>query len=89
MPGPRAKVRPEIADSERQHSGALTMADDTVRILCPNLNCRKVLAVPKTARGKTVRCKGCQMNIRVPSLVVAPVAPPTADAAPAQPAAKR
>ncbi|MBS0186794.1 MAG: hypothetical protein JSS51_01925 [Planctomycetes bacterium] len=42
------------------------MAADTVRIMCPNLTCRKVLAVPGNARGKTVRCKNCGTNIRVP-----------------------
>ncbi|HEX8876415.1 MAG TPA: hypothetical protein VF777_06680 [Phycisphaerales bacterium] len=42
------------------------MAAETVRIMCPNLTCRKVLAVPENARGKTVRCKGCGTNIRVP-----------------------
>ncbi|MBL8875928.1 MAG: hypothetical protein JNM86_09060 [Phycisphaerae bacterium] len=44
------------------------MAADTVRIMCPNLTCRKVLAVPGNARGKTVRCKNCGTNIRVPGL---------------------
>lgn len=39
---------------------------ETLRILCPNLTCRKILAVPVSARGKTVRCKGCQTNIRIP-----------------------
>ena len=39
---------------------------DTVRIMCPNLVCRKVLAVPSAARGRTVRCKICGTNIRVP-----------------------
>lgn len=39
---------------------------ETIRIMCPNLVCRKILAVPTSARGKTVRCKGCQTNIRVP-----------------------
>lgn len=39
---------------------------DTVRIMCPNLTCRKILAVPVSARGKTVRCRGCATNIRVP-----------------------
>jgi hypothetical protein len=34
--------------------------------MCPNLTCRKVLAVPETCRGKTVRCKACSTNIRVP-----------------------
>lgn len=42
------------------------MPAETVRIMCPNLTCRKVLAVPENARGKTVRCKGCGTNIRVP-----------------------
>lgn len=39
----------------------------SIRIMCPNLTCRKVLAVPKTARGKTVRCKTCGTNIRIPA----------------------
>jgi hypothetical protein len=34
--------------------------------MCPNLTCRKVLAVPPVARGKTVRCRSCGTNIRVP-----------------------
>ena len=38
-----------------------------VRIMCPNLTCRKVLSIPEMARGKTVRCKACGTNIRVPS----------------------
>jgi len=38
-----------------------------VRIMCPNLTCRKVLSIPEMARGKTVRCKSCGTNIRVPS----------------------
>lgn len=45
----------------------------TVRIMCPNLSCRKLLAVPESARSKTVRCKACHTAIRVP------------DAPPAQP----
>jgi hypothetical protein len=43
------------------------MAADAVRIMCPNLTCRKVLAVPRSARGKTVRCRNCGTSIRVPS----------------------
>ena len=43
------------------------MADQRmVRIMCPNLTCRKVLSIPELARGKTVRCKSCGTNIRVP-----------------------
>lgn len=42
------------------------MSQETVRIMCPNLTCRKVLAVPSTARGKTVRCRACSTSIRIP-----------------------
>ena len=42
------------------------MASENVRILCPNLSCRKVLAVPAAARGKTVRCRNCGTNIKIP-----------------------
>ncbi len=44
------------------------MSGGNVRIMCPNLVCRKVLAVPSDCRGKTVRCRNCGTNIRVPSL---------------------
>ncbi|MFI4914907.1 MAG: hypothetical protein ACIAS6_00190 [Phycisphaerales bacterium JB060] len=40
--------------------------DTGIRIMCPKLTCRKVLAVPTSARGKTVRCKACGTAIRVP-----------------------
>lgn len=43
------------------------MASETVRIMCPNLNCRRVLAVPESARGKTVRCKNCGTAVSVPT----------------------
>lgn len=39
----------------------------TLRIMCPNLACRCVLAVPEGARGKIVRCRQCGTNVRVPS----------------------
>lgn len=42
------------------------MAEESVRIMCPNLLCRKVLAVPQSARGKTVRCRACSTAIRIP-----------------------
>lgn len=35
--------------------------------MCPNLVCRKILAVPNECRGKTVRCRNCGTNIRVPA----------------------
>ncbi len=39
--------------------------------MCPNLTCRRVLAVPENLRGKTVRCKNCSTNIKVPAKVEA------------------
>lgn len=42
------------------------MTEQVIRIRCPNLACRRILVVPITARGKVVRCSGCQKNIRVP-----------------------
>ncbi|MEX2219784.1 MAG: hypothetical protein WD749_13610 [Phycisphaerales bacterium] len=48
---------------------------ETLRVMCPNLTCRKILAVPETARGKTVRCRGCATNIKVPGLPTPAAAP--------------
>jgi hypothetical protein len=42
------------------------MPNDTLRIMCPNLSCRKILAVPSNARGKTVKCRSCSTSIRIP-----------------------
>lgn len=41
-------------------------ASDAVMMLCPNLKCRKVLAVPGACRGKHVRCKFCSLTFEVP-----------------------
>ncbi len=38
------------------------------RLMCPNINCRKILSVPDEARGKVVRCSHCQSSLRVPEL---------------------
>ncbi len=46
-----------------------------VRLICPNLKCRKILSVPETARGKKVRCRGCGMRVQIPEKAVAPAAP--------------
>lgn len=60
-----------------------------VRILCPNLACRKVLAVPQSARGKTVRCRSCSTAIRVPMpAAIAPTPTPEPEPAPEAPAAE-
>jgi LSD1 subclass zinc finger protein len=49
-------------------------AEKSIRIMCPSIQCRKVLAVPEGARGKTVRCKYCRMTIKVPSAEPVPAA---------------
>ncbi|MGP1309026.1 MAG: hypothetical protein ACTS27_02375 [Phycisphaerales bacterium] len=53
------------------------MSGDVIRIMCPRLTCRKVLAVPTSARGRTVRCRSCGATLRVPTKA-------SADAAAAQ-----
>lgn len=58
------------------------MSETTIRIMCPNLTCRKVLIVPNSSRGKTVRCRNCATTIRVPQKRSAPEPtppPPPAD----------
>lgn len=42
------------------------MSDSAIRIMCPNLRCKAVLAVPAEARGRMVRCRACSANIQVP-----------------------
>ena len=37
-----------------------------IQMICPNLRCRKFLAVPDDVRGKLVKCQHCQTNFRVP-----------------------
>jgi hypothetical protein len=60
------------------------MPGENIRIMCPSLTCRRVLAVPGSSRGKNVRCKGCGATIRVPEKQ----AKSAGDAPPADPAAK-
>jgi len=40
---------------------------ENIKIMCPNLTCRKVLAVPNAARGRVVRCRHCGTTIRIPA----------------------
>ena len=56
-----------------------------IAIMCPNLTCRKVLAVPASARGTTVRCRNCTTSIRIPGLPVAPAPKPVPGTPPAEP----
>ena len=51
------------------------MSAKVVRLICPNLKCRKILSVPDSARGKKVRCRGCGMRVQIPTKEAAPVAP--------------
>ena len=37
-----------------------------LQMICPNLACRKILAVPDEVRGKLVKCQFCQQPFRVP-----------------------
>ncbi len=48
------------------------MGASLIRLLCPNLKCRKILAVPVGARGKAVRCRNCGMRVSVPALTAPP-----------------
>ncbi|MBC24127.1 MAG: hypothetical protein CMJ32_09470 [Phycisphaerae bacterium] len=43
----------------------------TIRIQCPNLDCRKVLGVSSASRGKMVRCRSCSRTIKVPAASIA------------------
>lgn len=38
----------------------------SIRMICPSLACRALLAVPAAARGKTVRCSQCGLRVSVP-----------------------
>lgn len=61
--------------------------EDVIRIMCPNLSCKRILAVPTTARGKLVRCRGCGINLRIPIGKTAAATPTTEGATkPAVPA---
>lgn len=43
------------------------MSGGVIRMMCPNLKCRRVLAVPQSARGKNVRCGSCGAFVQVPA----------------------
>ena len=42
------------------------MSSSVIKLICPNLQCRKVLSVPAHARGKNVRCRACGIRVTVP-----------------------
>ncbi|MDX2114886.1 MAG: hypothetical protein SFZ24_04590 [Planctomycetota bacterium] len=43
------------------------MPENVIRVMCPNLRCRAILAVPAGARGRLVRCRACATNIKIPT----------------------
>ncbi|MFQ5805807.1 MAG: hypothetical protein ACE5I3_05085 [Phycisphaerae bacterium] len=43
-----------------------TDPDNRVTMICPNLNCRRTLSAPASARGKIMRCAYCNAPFRVP-----------------------
>jgi len=52
-----------------------------IRVMCPNLACQRVLAVPSHARGKLVRCRNCGTTIQIPAKPKAPTGEPHEPAA--------
>jgi len=55
-----------------------------VQLLCPNLRCRKFLAVPDDVRGKLVKCQHCQQLFRVPGSKKVDTAQATAPGTPSK-----
>jgi len=64
------------------------MLESVIRVMCPNLRCRAILAVPSEARGRLVRCRNCGSNIKIPEKKEAAPSPP-ADATPPAPEKKK
>ncbi len=54
---------------------------EKIKVMCPNLTCRRVLAVPGAARGKVVRCRHCSTTIKIPAPNPAQASTPKPDAA--------
>lgn len=50
-------------------------SENSVQLMCPNLGCRRILAVPVSARGRAVRCRHCRTMIRVPGEQARPGSP--------------
>jgi LSD1 subclass zinc finger protein len=42
------------------------MGKTVIKMMCPNLRCRKLLSVPAQLRGKNVRCANCGAYVKVP-----------------------
>ncbi|MCC5830336.1 MAG: hypothetical protein JJU36_12900 [Phycisphaeraceae bacterium] len=51
------------------------MPNEVVRLICPNLQCKSILSVPASARGKAVRCRQCGTKVHIPMGNKTPAAP--------------
>lgn len=49
-----------------------------ITLQCPRLNCRTILQVPESVRGKRVRCGECGMTFIVPTTAKTAATPKTA-----------
>jgi hypothetical protein len=45
---------------------AAITTNDSVTMICPNLNCSRTITTPTANRGKTARCPYCNALFRVP-----------------------
>ena len=73
-------------DGRRIRSKARSpLEQQSIRIMCPNVGCRRVLAVPMTARGRQVRCRFCSTSIRIPQKKEPPKPEPADNADEASP----
>ena len=41
-------------------------AMERANVMCPNMSCRKVFAVPADLRGQIITCAHCKTQLRVP-----------------------
>ena len=57
---------PVEGQSVKRYERSVNADEKILRIMCPSLQCRRVLAVPESARGRTVKCKNCGTTVRIP-----------------------
>ena len=66
---PADEAVPTAPSTKQSRTGVTIMSEASqqiVKVMCPNLGCQRILAVPVRARGEVVRCQGCNSNIRIP-----------------------
>ena len=72
--GQGCRVDPDVPDHDvpnRVREPRSAVAEQVIRIMCPNVICRKIMSVPIGARGKIVQCPSCRKRIRIPKAGVA------------------